>query len=245
MAENLYNPFGLDVFCKAKNMENSYEDKDDVGIIKGLKILKDKGKDITLYNLFKGIPISYNATILSVSEKSAVFKVHKYQAAALEMEKMTYIASDYFPKNIKADASIVDITERKATLVDFSYKEIPIVKRKFIRVQPADPMKVIIITDDNVKTTAELADISMVGMGVYVSKKENLTEHQDIQFSLKLSAEKELKLHGKIVTISGQENHYRLGVEIFNTSSSEILISQYVTARQREIMTDLSLKCLS
>lgn len=79
----------------------------------------------------------------------------------------------------------------------------------------------------------------MTGMGINIKELKDATENADVQLFLKLASEKEIKLYGKIVKVAGVEGSFRLGVKVFPDSAAEILISQYITKRQREIMEEL------
>lgn len=214
-------------------------------ILKRLTVVKNLKKSVTLFNIFKGIPISYNASVLNVDEgkEGVSLEVHKYQAVALDSEKRTQMRCGIFPKDIQAKVSSVEIKKALAALSDFAYTDAPVAKREFVRVHPPSPLETFLLTAGKEKIKAALADLSMTGMGVNLKDLKDLKESADIQLFLKLTPEKEIKLYGKIVKIAGAEGSFRLGLKVFPDSSSEILISQYITKRQKEIMEDLRNIC--
>lgn len=108
-------------------------------ILKRLTVAKNLKKSIVMFNVFKGIPISYPAAVLEVDERGASFEVHKYQAVALDSEKRTQLRASIFPKDIKAKVSSVEIKKTLAALSDFAYTDAPVAKREFVRIPPPIP----------------------------------------------------------------------------------------------------------
>ncbi len=71
-------------------------------IISTFRSLQRQNKEIQLLNVYKGVPISYTATIQEVSEVSIRVRTDKYQIVPMFRESKTFIRSDAFPLTLRA-----------------------------------------------------------------------------------------------------------------------------------------------
>jgi DNA-binding NarL/FixJ family response regulator len=216
-------------------------------MIKGFKFLEKEGKEVKLVNFYKGILIRYDASLLKVDEDEIIFQVHKYQRLALEEEKRTLIKSDIFPKLVSARLVSIDKTELKATLVDFVYVESSPEKRMYMRIQPKDPLKVVLY-GENYKIEGQLTDISIASIAVYVTKPRKFRKNSDVGLHILLPninqrTFMEVKLHGKIISIYEEKDVCKLVIDLLPEPYAEPLISQYISQRQVEILRTMKLSC--
>ncbi len=219
----------------------------DETIIKGLRLLEKEGKEVKLVNFYKGILIRYNASVISVIDDEAVLQIHKYQRLALEEEKHTFINSELFPKTIKANLVAVDATELKAILTDFVYVDSSPAERVYMRIQPKDPIEVLIY-DEKCKITGQIVDFSVASMAVHVTKTSRFKQNSDVSVSVSLpkanqSTFGKVKLHGKITMVLKEKGFNKIVIEILPDPYTEPLISQYLSQRQVEILKIMKLSC--
>jgi hypothetical protein len=202
---------------------------------------------VRLINDHRGIPISYDATVEGVEHTSVIFQVHKYQCVCLELERFTYIQSPYLPSILKARVVTMDIVATRVTLASFSYASETIGRRTVIRVQPKDPIDVL-INYQGQKIRGSLVDISSSGVGIYmlsayINNPGLLRKGERIHLSIQLPNEKggknEIRLPGTILYVNREKGSFRLGMDTSPEAHARALITQYISQRQAELLREL------
>ena len=182
-----------------------------------------------------------------MSKDKVVFDIHKFQAVVMEDTKQTFVKSEIFPKMIKASVVTVNTKELKATLTDFVYVDGSPEKRSYMRIQPKDPVDVL-IQDEELITRGQLIDISIAAIAVYVEKKRTFKLNADVRICLKLpkisqNTSTEINVKGRINIVYGEETNFdKLVIEIDNDLYSEPVISQYISYRQAEIVKAMKIR---
>ena len=69
-------------------------------------------RPVTLYNLYQGVPIAYDAEVAMVSTEFVGFIAHSLQTAAIKLERQTFIQSKGIPDLIRAAPISLDYTNR-------------------------------------------------------------------------------------------------------------------------------------
>lgn len=69
-------------------------------------------RPVTLYNNYKGVPVTYDAEVAMVSTEYVGFIAHPLQIAAIKLERQTYIQSKEMPDPIRAKPISIDYTNR-------------------------------------------------------------------------------------------------------------------------------------
>ncbi len=127
---------------------------------------------IYLLNAYKGVPISYEATLVDVSWATVKVKTQKYQVVCLYRERETYVQSRLWTDTLHARVIDVDIPKTEAVLTNFEYIKGRIGERTRVRVQPEEPMEGDIrATDMDQSFRCELADISRNGVAIYIPSR--------------------------------------------------------------------------
>lgn len=141
-----------------------------------MKFFRRVAKDnvgINLINVYKGVPIAYPAIISQVGQDSIKVKTEPFQIVCLHRERETFIQSKYFPTVIKARVVKVDFAKTFAELSGFEVVKGNIGSRRQVRVVPANPIAGVVQREGMDATfDGELADISLDGMGIYLSRKD-------------------------------------------------------------------------
>ena len=111
--------------------------KDEAAIMEVLSaIMTDElPNDLVLLNYYNEIPVSFGATIERVDHGVVDIIVHRLQAVAMRMQKMTFIKSQHLPYCVIAKVLKVNREECLALLTQFSYVRIPPEQRTFVRVK--------------------------------------------------------------------------------------------------------------
>ncbi len=129
------------------------------------------GGEANLFNVYKGIPLSFPAKIVSVDEETLHVLTDSYQTVCMYMEKKTFIQSRELPEVLQAEVIELNTEDQVATLGNFSIAEPGIGHRAQARIPPKDPLECKIrklLNDYTVQ--GELADISQDGLAVYLPK---------------------------------------------------------------------------
>ncbi len=204
-------------------------------------------EEVRLINDHRGIPISFEASIIAIQDDSVLFRVNKYQCVCLELERFTYIQSPSLLSIVKGRVASLDFASNLATLSNFERASETIGRRTLVRVQPKEPLDVTIVYR-GLKIRGSLADISSNGVGVfmmsaYIRNPGALKKSEQVQMMIRLPGEKgkvsEVRLTGTILYVNPDKGSYRLGLHTSPEAHPKTLITQYVSMRQGEILREL------
>ncbi len=139
-------------------------------IFSTFRSLQRQNKEIQLLNVYKGVPISYPATIQEVSEVSIRIHTDKYQIVPMFRESKTFIRSDALPQPLRASVMEIDLSVMEAVLAGFEPTTSHIGDRTAVRVEPDDSVRSLLQTQDKKATiSGELADVAQTGLALYTS----------------------------------------------------------------------------
>jgi len=128
---------------------------------------------ISLINVYKGVPISYPATIINVGENAIQVITEKYQLVCLYHERETYIQSPEISEIIKARVAGLDAPTSTVILSDFEIITNTIGERREVRVCPKFTIEGEVQSQDLADAyQGELADISHSGLGIYINERD-------------------------------------------------------------------------
>jgi len=138
--------------------------------IESFRAIFAAGKEISLLNVFKGIPLSFPARIEQIDENYIHVRTENHQAVCMYLEKSTFIQSDMLPEVLRADVIELDAEKHIATLGNFSRVKSDIGSRHLVRIQPQEPLAgdIHMPAEDSIER-GELADISQNGLAIFVN----------------------------------------------------------------------------
>lgn len=247
------------------------------------KVLERLSKDqsgIRLLNIYKGLPISYDASISSVGDSEIHVISNKYQISCLYHQRETFIRGEDLPFVIRSQVISLNLAKEDAVLANFEIAQNSIGNRMNIRVEPEEPLAGIIqFKGYPTKVNAAIADISLYGASVYIEDflfpvrlfqpgneismsimipeiliqktKKVLTgqtiETRNVRNLVRSSApivsdgNIEINAWGKILAVRPElhANRYRVSIKLFIKDQERMVISQYISHRQTEIIRDL------
>jgi hypothetical protein len=204
------------------------------------------GQQFSFLNYYKEIPVSYDATLLSVENEMAEFAVHEYQAKVITMEKKTLIHAhplSYVPEDMFAEAFYASSTKKLVILCNFGYANIRSDMRRFVRVLLDHHVEAeLLLEDDMVK--GNVKDLSLGGAAISVMSVENLEQGVDINMFLKLpdfstNVIREVGMSATITKIIGESAPFICVVEFHAEKHSQQQIAYYINQRQVEIIKEL------
>ncbi len=200
---------------------------------------------LELLNTYRGVPLVYAATLLAITETTLTIKVNGYEIICLTLEPATTLLSPLLEDPVRANVQTCDLTSGVSTLSNFQYTSAQVGDRMIARVAPHTPLAVELEAGDRT-LIGQLADVSIVGLGLTVSAAEaaHLRPNLPVSVALTLPIEPAtpLRLAGTVrsVKLEGapQNFHNRVGIR-FNPASQPVVIHRYVRERQEEITREL------
>lgn len=218
--------------------------EDRLVIIQNLKGMV--GKQFSMLNYYKEIPVSYDATLLCVENEMAEFQIHEYQAKVINLERHTMIFcpdKELFKDDILAEVFYISVPKKKVILCKFGYAKIRSDMRRFVRVVLDRPVAVDFILENDI-LSGTIKDISLGGAAVAVASKELLVPGSDVNVIAKLpdnssKAVIEVGLTGTVVRVNGDAAPYICLLEFHPEKHSQQQIAYFVNQRQVEIIKEL------
>lgn len=133
--------------------------------------LLDEQKSLRLLNVYKGVPIAYEASLIQVRDASIQVKTSPYQMVCLYHERKTYIQSPSLPYILKAGVIDMELPMLQAELGEFQGAPAGVGERRHVRVRPETVVMGAVHTPGmGAPFRAELADISRDGLAIYVPR---------------------------------------------------------------------------
>ncbi|AFL67469.1 PilZ domain-containing protein [Sulfurospirillum barnesii] len=213
-------------------------------ILETFQTMKEAGEKVVFLNLYKGVPISSEARIVSIDHESVTFTSEgELQAIAIKLDNNAFIVKNaYFTKHIKADVVSYNFKSNTVKLTNFTYlMAMPALQRESIRVHP-DILATVYMHHHNAQTSGRLYDISMNGLGIVSNENHGIFigAKVKIEFELnELSQDRKIEVEGEVINIIEYNTSYRYCMRIFPDSFMRQKISHYITKREEEILEEL------
>jgi hypothetical protein len=210
--------------------------------------LLNAGEPVNLLNNYRGFPVSYTATVLTLDQGYVAIGIHEHQAVSMALEGKTYIQSKWLPEVIRANVMAVDVVKKRAVLTEFEPAGNEIGKRKTIRVCPSEPLEADIY-DGRRHLSGKIADISTNGVGVcnfatYIYGNLSIELEKEVFVDFRLpNTDTVVRFQGVVTSAVDKQGDYlhRLGVRIFPNPELQPLLDAYIKKRQHETERELSL----
>ena len=212
----------------------------------GLQAAFEQKKPLKAFNVFRGVPISYEAKVEMLTPGYLVVRVHHFQAVCIALDHHTYLRSEFLPGVVQANCMSISVGNEEALLNQFTLAEVNVGKRVMIRVEPRLPLPVEVVHGGQ-RFLATVADISQKGIGVYTFGRYveapqyfRRGEAVELNFSLPLVDQK-VKARGKITKITNEMGYLlqRLGVQTLPDPATDTALLGYLFRRKAEIMQEL------
>lgn len=204
------------------------------------------GQQFSFLNYYKEIPVSYDATLLSVENEMAEFAVHEYQAKVINMEKQTLIyrhAMSSFPEDMIGEAFYVSSAKKRVILCNFGYAKIRSDMRRFVRVLLDHPVEAELLFEGDI-LKGSIKDISLGGAAISTMSADLLVPGVDLNLFLKLpelsgNSVIEVGMSATIVKVVGTSAPFTCIIEFHAEKHSQQQIAYYINQRQVEIIKEL------
>ncbi|NLG96302.1 MAG: PilZ domain-containing protein [Chloroflexi bacterium] len=206
-------------------------------IITDLQYVMETGQELDILNFHKSFPITSKARVERIEGDTVDLKVQPPGSIILEAQEQTIILSRGLPEAVRARIISFDLLSGLLRLSDFAYVGSNFGDRMIARVEPEDTIVIEIESEDH-KEQGTLADVSLSGVGVYVTRT-SLQRGQVVQLTLPLP-EGKVTLPGKILNISQTpENQQRLSIGFTRNAQEIAVIMRYIKDRRTEILSEI------
>jgi len=204
------------------------------------------GQTFSFLNYYKEMPVSYDATLLSVENEMAEFAIHEYQAKVISIERKALIhahAKSPFREDMIGEAFYVNSTRKRAILCNFAYARIRSDMRRFVRVQLDRPVEADLLFEDNI-LKGNIKDISLGGAAMSAMSSELLVPGRSMGLVLRLPDSQansvvEVDAEATVVKVIGESAPFTCIIEILSDKNSQQQIAHYINQRQIEIIREL------
>lgn len=204
------------------------------------------GQKFSFLNYYKEIPVSYEATLLSVENEMAEFSVHEYQAKVISIERKALILShpkSPYREDMIGEAFYVNSIKKRVILCRFAYANLRSGMRSFIRVLLDQALEADLIFDGDI-LKGNVKDISLGGAAITTMTSDLLVPGLDINLLLKLpdlNSNKvvEVGMNATILKVIGESAPFTCIIEFHADKHSQQQIAYYINQRQVEIINEL------
>jgi hypothetical protein len=221
------------------------QEEDAAEIAAGFKDIIKRGARVNfrLVNYYKGLPISYPATLYEFDHGTLELDVHQQQAVALEATRFGFIKCDYFQNPILAEVKNVDVFKMTAALRNFVYVEILAEQRSALRLE-LDPHTEAEIEADGALLTGKVLDASLGGFSIRTSQPCELAQGTEVTLrvmvpNLLQRTESRVVASGRHIDTVTKEDGQTSRFSIVSDPQNEGLISRFLFQRQVEIIREL------
>lgn len=211
--------------------------------------MKEENQAIVFFNLYKGVPISSEASIVKIEGENVTFYIDKLQEIAMKLDGKAFIVkNNYFNKHLKADIVDCNFQTNTVVLTNFIYLlNMPALQREFIRVHPDIVAKVFLNQLGNIQTSGRLFDISLNGLGVVSSENNGIFVGAKILVAFELNSasvpmqgDRKIEVQAEVMNVIEYKDSYRYCMRIFPDQEMIGKIFQYITKREDEILEELN-----
>lgn len=137
-------------------------------LIKILRQIAQKQSEIRMLNIYKGLPISYETMIESVSDTEIKVQTNRQHIACLYYQGQSFFQVNELPFVIRSQVMSLNLAKENAVFSDFELVKNNIGSRTQIRVEPDEPLVVSMQFNGSASDIlAPLADISAGGASIY------------------------------------------------------------------------------
>lgn len=144
---------------------------DEFEILTILQNIARQDSIVRLENIYKGLPVSYDATILSIGPNYIQVECNRYQIASLYLNRSTYIIHPNLSQAVSCTVAGLRPAFLQAYLGAFDYSDYKARNRDYLRVNPDEPVRCELQLRNSISPViGTVADISSDGIGVYLDR---------------------------------------------------------------------------
>jgi hypothetical protein len=208
-----------------------------------------ENQSVDFINTFFGLPIQNKGRLVRLGEEGHLFvSVPAAQVVGMQSNHNTHMKNELFPSVVKARVVEASLPAGLVELADFEYSDDSIGKRRSIRVEPEEPIKVTVIPEEKRQTTTpsygvDIVEISIEGLSViidrtyYDAKTFGKEKKVFIRYHLPI-AEGQMTIvsYEGIIRNIVLGKKCRIGIEVFPDSGIKLTIAKYIAYRREQLL---------
>lgn len=203
---------------------------------------------IKLLNIYKGLCINTNSSILKIAQDSYQLSCENLQGYAMQLEGETVLQAPNFPKDIKAEISFVDIKRSLVIIKNPKFMPTSANNRQHTRVQTNMRTPVLIKYAHRSSAQGEIIDISVNSIAMKVTKsfreEEMLNQNVRLNFSLPHEEGENgyviMDIEAKVTYIGHENDTSKIVVHLENLPKPyDDYLLRYMYNRQKELITEI------
>ncbi|QRN83114.1 hypothetical protein JR338_12035 [Chloroflexota bacterium] len=204
-------------------------------------------RPVTLYNNYKGVPVTYDAEVAMVSTEYVGFIAHPLQIAAIKLERQTYIQIKGIPDPIRANPISIDYTNRVVMVEKLKRPHVIHYDLNHSWITPDQPVTVELDSDmggtlDGTLATLAALEDNLLHVIVDVPAEVPFNRQDEIRLTFKLPEGGDLvQVAGVVYSLTGSqgEESRRLEVEGRAALQDEIAILAYLAKQEDALISEL------
>ena len=203
---------------------------------------------IKLLNIYKGLCINTTSFIQKMAEDSYQMSCENLQGYAMQIERETVLQAPNFPKDIKAEVSLVDIKRSFVVIKNLSFMPSSANSRQHTRVQTSIRTPVLIKYAQRSSAQGDILDISVTSIAMKVGKsfreEEMLNQKVRLNFSLPNEEGENgyviMDIEAKVTYISQKDDATKIVVLLGNLPKPyDDYLLRYMYNRQKELIFEI------
>ncbi len=216
-----------------------------------LKVLKNifsKNSEISLNNIYKGIPITEKARVNGFSDGIMQVGIKADKIPFYQNEKFTFVQHDGVPDIIKADILKIDKSEFIIVLGNLQFLQSSPIERSSARIEPTKKIHTLLVLEHKKLVEGSITSISegSISFEIPTSQTENMARrdlfHKELTIKFQLANEKKilstLALKAYIFSIVNNQ----VIVNISPNATQKSKIRDYISSQQNELLSALKLE---
>ena len=220
-------------------------DEDRLQIVNSFRDILKQGTRVgfRLVNYYKGLPLSYPATMVELDRGFLELDVHKQQAVALEKNGYTFIKCDHFDSAILAQAQNVNVRSMTASLRNFTYVQILAENRNSLRLE-LEPQTEAEINWQGAIYHGNIIELSLGGLSVRSDHACDIPHGSDVKLKIMVpnllqNTLNKLETTATLISTGKVDGWHISRFSIVADPQSEGLLSRFIFQRQVEIIREL------
>jgi len=205
-----------------------------------LRLAMEMKQTLEIMVFYKGVPVICKAQINTIEGNIVTMVTPDSGIVCIKPgSKVSILGSDYFEPS---SARVVDADNRSGRLHlhDFSYLGNRLGERMIVRVEPKEPIPVIIISMDQ-RIEAEVVDLSLNGAGIRLQPGEyypSLKPGALVNASFDLPAEA-IELDATVISGTKVADRFRISIGFTGNGARKAAIFRYLIDRRSEIEQEI------
>ncbi|NPA41548.1 MAG: PilZ domain-containing protein [Aquificae bacterium] len=199
------------------------------------KLFSRGSRKILVHALYRGLFIDTNSEMVHISGDEVLIKTSHMSVYSKGMK--VHLKGSSIPQAIEGIVEEVNHESMTIRVKIGGFVHLPEEKRKYIRVVPEKTIKVH-VSKGSSSLEGIIADLCIRGVGVYLKDASSLRVGDKVKVSFTLP-KGEVEVIGEVKHITPHENLYRVGIYFEPSLQMEEVISDFVVARQMEILREI------